>query len=132
MRLTAALRSGLASRGVPKAVLVDNGSAFVNTQFLRACAVLGIRLIHARPYTPTTKGKIERFFETVRGEFLVELEAPGRGRRSGRAQSPLHRLGRGRLPPPSPLRDRRTTPRPLRIPRGPALASAAPRGIPVV
>ncbi len=77
LRLTTALRSGLASRGVPKAVLVDNGSAFVNAQFLRACAVLGIRLIHARPYTPTTKGKIERFFETVRGEFLVELEARG-------------------------------------------------------
>jgi len=77
LRLTAALRSGLASRGVPKAVLVDNGSAFVNAQFLRACAVLGIRLVHARPYTPTTKGKIERFFETVRGEFLVELEARG-------------------------------------------------------
>lgn len=77
LRLTTALRSGLASRGVLKAVLVDNGSAFVNAQFLRACAVLGIRLIRARPYTPTTKGKIERFFETVRGEFLVELEAWG-------------------------------------------------------
>ena len=80
LRLSAALRSGVAARGVPDAVLVDNGAAFVNAQFLRACAVLGIRLIHARPRAATTKGKVERFFRTVRGEFLVELEARGGAR----------------------------------------------------
>ena len=77
LRLGAALRAGVAARGVPKAILVDHGAAFVNSQFLRACAVLGLRLIHARPYAAATKGKIERFFRTVRGEFLVELEARG-------------------------------------------------------
>ncbi len=55
VRLESALRPGLAARGVPRAVLVDNGSAFVAAPFLRACAVLGMRLIHARPRTPTTK-----------------------------------------------------------------------------
>jgi hypothetical protein len=35
VRLEAALRSGLACRGVPRAILVDRGSAFVNSQFLR-------------------------------------------------------------------------------------------------
>ncbi len=77
LRLCAALRAGVGSRGVPRAILVDRGAAFVNTQFLRACAVLGVRLIHARPRAATTKGKVERFFRTVRGEFLVELEARG-------------------------------------------------------
>ena len=77
VRLEAALRPGLAARGVPKAVLVDNGSAFVAAPFLRACAVLGVRLIHARPRTPTTKGKIERLFRTVRSQFVVEVEARG-------------------------------------------------------
>lgn len=77
LRLEAALRAGLASRGVPEAILVDRGSAFVSGQLLRACATLGVRLIHARPYSPTTKGKIERLFETVRGQFLVEVEARG-------------------------------------------------------
>ena len=38
-RLEAALRAGLMSRGVPNAVLVDRGSAFVSSQLLRACAV---------------------------------------------------------------------------------------------
>ena len=55
VRLESALRPGLAARGVPKAVLVDNGSAFVAAPFLRACAVLGVRLIHARPRAATTK-----------------------------------------------------------------------------
>ena len=52
---------------------VDNGSAFVSAPFLRALAVLGIRLIHSRPGQPAGRGKIERFFRTVREQFLVEL-----------------------------------------------------------
>jgi putative transposase len=72
--LEAALRLGLMSRGVPNAILVDRGSAFVSSQLLRACAVLGVRLIHASPRAATTKGKIERFFRTVRDQFLVEID----------------------------------------------------------
>jgi len=73
-RLEAALRSGLMARGVPDAILVDRGSAFVSSQLLRACAVLGVKLIHASPRAATTKGKIERFFRTVRDQFLVEID----------------------------------------------------------
>jgi putative transposase len=36
--------------------------------------MLGAKLIHASPRAATTKGKIERFFRTVRDQFLVELE----------------------------------------------------------
>jgi putative transposase len=73
-RLEAALRSGLMARGVPEAILVDRGSPFVSSQMLRACAVLGVKLIHASPRAATTKGKIERFFRTVRDQFLVEID----------------------------------------------------------
>jgi putative transposase len=69
-----ALRAGIAARGVPKAVYVDNGSPFVSGQLLRAAAVLGIRLIHSRPGRPEGRGKIERAFRTVRQQWLVELE----------------------------------------------------------
>ena len=69
-----ALRAGIASRGLPKAVYVDNGSPFVSGQLLRACAVLGIRLIHSRPGRPEGRGKIERAFRTVRDQLLVEFE----------------------------------------------------------
>lgn len=73
VRLEAALRHGLGSRGVPRSIYVDNGSAFVAAPLLRACAVLGIRLIHSRPGRPEGRGKIERFFRTVRDQFLVEV-----------------------------------------------------------
>ena len=68
------MRAGIAARGIPKAVYVDNGSPFVSGQLLRACAVLGIRLIHSTPGRPEGRGKIERVFRTVREQLLVELE----------------------------------------------------------
>jgi putative transposase len=77
VRLEAVLRQGLSSRGVPDAILVDRGSAYVSPELARACAVLGIRLVHAKPRSPATKGKIERFFRSMRGQFLVEIEARG-------------------------------------------------------
>jgi putative transposase len=75
VRLEAAFRSALASRGTPRQVYVDNGSAYVSKQLLRACASLGVRLVHSRPGRPEGRGKIERVFETVRIQFLVEIEA---------------------------------------------------------
>jgi len=73
IRLAAALRPALACRGVPGHVYVDNGSAFVDAWLLRACARLGIKLVHSQPGRPEGRGKIERFFRTVRGQFLAEL-----------------------------------------------------------
>jgi putative transposase len=73
VRLAAALRPALASRGVPEAIYVDNGSAFVDAWLLRACAKLGIKLTHSTPGRPQGRGKIERLFRTVRDQFLVEI-----------------------------------------------------------
>lgn len=82
VRLAAALRPALASRGVPRLVYVDNGSAFVDSWLLRACAKLGIKLVHSTPGRPQGRGKIERFFRTVNSEFVVEIASgdgqPGR------------------------------------------------------
>ena len=73
IRLAAALRPALGTRGVPEHVYVDNGSAFVDAWLLRACAVLGIKLVHSQPRRPEGRGKIERFFRTARTQFLAEL-----------------------------------------------------------
>jgi putative transposase len=73
VRMAAAFRPALQARGVPQAVYLDNGSAFVDAWLLRGCAVLGIRLIHSRPGKPEGRGKIERYFRTVRDQFLVEV-----------------------------------------------------------
>lgn len=73
MRLATALKPALAARGVPTGIYVDNGSAFVDAWLLRACAKLGVRLVHSAPGRPQGRGKIERFFRTVREQFLVEV-----------------------------------------------------------
>ena len=57
VRLAAALRPALAVRGVPESAYVDNGSAFVDAWLLRACAVLGIKLVHSRPRRPQGRGR---------------------------------------------------------------------------
>ena len=134
VRLESALRSGLASRGVPRAILVDRGSAFVAAPLARACAVMGIRLIHASPRAAATKGKIERFFRTVRAQFVVETGRPGRGGRSGRAEPAVQRLGGGGLSPSGAYRDQGHPTGTLRF-GGPASASftaAFARGVFVV
>lgn len=77
VRLEAALRRGLAARGIPDQVYVDNGSAFISQPLHRACAVLGIRVSHSTPGEPQGRGKIERFFRTVREQFLVEVDHRG-------------------------------------------------------
>jgi putative transposase len=94
VRLAAALRPALASRGVPGRVYVDNGSAFVDAWLLRACAVLGIRLTHSTPGRPQGRGKIERLFRTVREQFLVEItgDPAQAGRRPVTSIAELNRL----------------------------------------
>ena len=77
VRLEAALRRGLAARGVPSQIYVDRGSAFVSEPLHRACAVLGIKLSHSKPGEPQGRGKVERFFRTVRDQFLVEIDHRG-------------------------------------------------------
>jgi transposase InsO family protein len=66
-----ALEQGLLTRGLPRKIYSDNGAAFRSHHVEHTMASLGIALIHARPYKPQGKGKIERFFRTVRSDFLT-------------------------------------------------------------
>ena len=60
-------------RGIPQRLFVDNGSAFRSRHLSLVCAKLGITLIHARAYHAAAKGKIERWFRTIRLQFLPLL-----------------------------------------------------------
>jgi transposase InsO family protein len=60
-------------RGIPQRLFVDNGSAFRSQHLSLVCAKLGITLIHARAYHAAAKGKIERWFRTIRMQFLPIL-----------------------------------------------------------
>ncbi len=73
-RMERVLKVALLRRGVPLAVYVDNGQVYSSTQFNAACATLGIERIQTAPYSPEAKGKQERFFETLRLQFLPEVE----------------------------------------------------------
>lgn len=74
-RLEDCLKKAILKRGTPKAIYADNGKVFVSTHLKRICAELGIRLIHHLPYSPQSKGKIERFFLRMKKEFLIEARA---------------------------------------------------------
>src|SRR2546428_933753 len=76
VRMAAGFRPALQARGVPQSAYPGNGSPFIDAWLLRGCAVLGIKLVHSRPGKPEGRGKIERFFRTVREQFLVELSTP--------------------------------------------------------
>ena len=58
----------------PTLIYVDNGGPFVAGQFRRICVELGIALAHTRPYRPCSKGKVERYWETL-DSFIVEANA---------------------------------------------------------
>jgi transposase InsO family protein len=70
-----ALRQALLTRGLPRKLYVDNGPAFRSFHLHQITASLGIALIHAKPYQPQGKGKVERFFRTVRSDFLPAVRA---------------------------------------------------------
>lgn len=68
-------KQALQRRGVPRRLYVDNGAAY-RSQFLSVvCARLNIALIHARPFQPAGKGKIERFHRTCRSQLINHLGA---------------------------------------------------------
>ena len=68
-------RNALIRRGLPQRLYVDNGSAYRSRQLALVCAKLGVALIHARAFQPAGKGKIERFFRTLRAGWLSRVEA---------------------------------------------------------
>ena len=65
------LRQAVSRYGCPDALYVDNGKQFRSDWLGSACTCLHIKLKFAKPYSPESKGKIERFNRTV-DEFLTE------------------------------------------------------------
>ena len=66
-------QQALLRRGLPERLYVDNGANFRSHHLALVCAKLGLALIHARPYQPQGKGKIERWFKTARAQLLTRL-----------------------------------------------------------
>ncbi len=66
------LRRAITRRGVPDVLYCDNGAPFANAWLARTCAVLGVRLVHSKPYSPQGRGKQERLNRWIREAFLAE------------------------------------------------------------
>jgi len=58
--------------GVFDRFYVDNGKQYISKQLQKSCARLGIRVQHAPPFSGKSKGKVERFHQTV-DRFIAEL-----------------------------------------------------------
>lgn len=67
------LEQAIRRRGLCLRLYVDNGAAYRSHHLALVCAKLGITLIHSRPYVPQGRGKVERFFRTVRMQLLPLL-----------------------------------------------------------
>lgn len=59
--------------GKPDVLYLDNGSTYRGDVLRIACSRLGISLLHARPYDPEARGKMERFWRTLREGCLDHL-----------------------------------------------------------
>lgn len=64
----------LATHGRIGRCYVDNGATFVSSQTKRILDSLQVLLVHSKPGRPQGRGKIERFFRTVRDSFLRPLD----------------------------------------------------------
>lgn len=71
--MLAMLVKALRSHGNPDAIYLDNGPTYIGETLRIACARLGITLLHPRPRDPQARGKIERFFRTLREGCLDHL-----------------------------------------------------------
>ena len=77
-------RTAMLTYGVPDEVLTDNGKVFTGrfgthkaeVMFDRMCRENGISHKLTAPRSPTTTGKIERFHQSVRKEFLIDRTFP--------------------------------------------------------
>ena len=68
------LRQAVAARGLPIRLYVDNAKVYRSPQLARSAASIGILITHTPPYQPQGRGKIERFFRSLREQLLANLD----------------------------------------------------------
>lgn len=76
LSLASVFKEAILQYGLPQKFYCDNGAVFSTAYLSLACARCKISLIHSKPYDSPSRGKIERFFRTVRGSFLAAQKSP--------------------------------------------------------
>lgn len=68
------IRSAVLKHGVPHLFSFDNGPSYRNLQMELLAARIGSSVHYCEPFTPTSKSKIERWFLTMRLQYLATLD----------------------------------------------------------
>ena len=74
VNLMSVMKSAVSKYGKPKVFNFDNGAAYKNRQMELLAARLGSVISYCRPYTPTQKAKIERWFRTLKDQWMASLD----------------------------------------------------------
>lgn len=72
--LMSVMKSAISKYGKPKVFNFDNGSAYKNKQMELLAARIGTTISYCHPYTPTQKAKIERWFRTMKDQWMASLD----------------------------------------------------------
>ena len=68
------IRSAVSRFGRPRLFSFDNGPSYRNKQMELLAARIGSSVHYCEPFTPTSKSKIERWFLTLRMQYLASLD----------------------------------------------------------
>lgn len=68
------IRSAVLKHGIPHLFSFDNGPSYRNLQMELLAARIGSSVHYCEPFTPTSKSKIERWFLTMRLQYLATLD----------------------------------------------------------
>ncbi len=74
VNLMSVMKSAVSKYGKPKVFNFDNGSAYKNKQMELLAARIGTTISYCHPYTPTQKAKIERWFRTMKDQWMASLD----------------------------------------------------------
>ena len=67
-------KTAVQRRGIPKKLFMDNGKVFRSNQLQFICASLGTIVSYAEVYSPQSKGKVERWFQTLQKQWMHLLD----------------------------------------------------------
>ena len=74
VNLMSVMKSAVSKYGRPKVLNFDNGKSYKNKQMELLAASIGTTLSYCQPYTPTGKAKIERWFRTMKDQWMAGLD----------------------------------------------------------
>ena len=74
VNLMSVIKSAVAKYGRPQMFNFDNGSSYKNKQMELLAARIGSVIHYDQPYTPTQKAKIERWFRTMKDQWMSSLD----------------------------------------------------------